>query len=74
MGCFFVGCLEDAPGSSAIVAPTVSFARTLGLEVTSEGVETARQVALFGELGCDLAQGYRFSILARLVAVRLKAP
>ena len=57
----FVGRLEEDPESAAIVATTVSLARTLGLEVTAEGVETAGQLACLRELGCDLAQGYYFS-------------
>ncbi|QIN80192.1 PAS domain S-box protein [Rubrobacter marinus] len=57
----FVGRLEDDPESAAIVATTVSLARTLGLEVTAEGVETAEQLARLRELCCDLAQGYFFS-------------
>ena len=57
----FVGRLEDDPESAAIVATTVSLARTLGLEVTAEGVETAEQLRSLRELGCDLVQGYYFS-------------
>ena len=45
-----------------------------GLSVVAEGVETASQLAVLCELGCDLAQGYVYSpaveadAVARLVA------
>lgn len=36
----------------------VDLGRALGLRVVAEGVETADEVALAREVGCDLAQGY----------------
>jgi diguanylate cyclase (GGDEF)-like protein len=44
-----------------IVRTIVGLARTLELEVIAEGVESAEQEALLRELGCQYAQGYRFS-------------
>jgi diguanylate cyclase (GGDEF)-like protein/PAS domain S-box-containing protein len=46
--------LDDA----AIVAASVSLARSLSLRVVAEGVETADQHALLGKLGCDDCQGF----------------
>ncbi len=57
----FVGRLEEDPESSAIVSTTVALARTLGLSVTAEGVETIGQLRKIRELGCDLAQGFYFA-------------
>ena len=46
------------PFVRAIVDAVVSVTRALGGEVVAEGVETDEQLALVGELGCDLIQGY----------------
>ena len=36
-------------------------AHELGLETIAEGVESAEQLAILNELGCDLIQGFYFS-------------
>jgi len=54
----FVEGLGVDPHNSAIVAAVISLAHTLGLFVIAEGVESALQVALLRELGCDLIQGF----------------
>ncbi|MDZ7925005.1 MAG: EAL domain-containing protein [Marinagarivorans sp.] len=33
---------------------------SLGLEIIAEGVETATELALASQVGCDLLQGYYF--------------
>jgi diguanylate cyclase (GGDEF)-like protein len=45
----------------AIVHATVAFAEALGLKVVAEGIETAEQMTLLRELGCELGQGYHFA-------------
>ena len=53
--------IEDAPmskDSALIVKSIIDLAHGLGLTVTAEGVETAEQLKLLRELGCDVAQGY----------------
>ncbi|NIZ92986.1 putative bifunctional diguanylate cyclase/phosphodiesterase [Kineococcus rubinsiae] len=45
----------------AVAAAVVSLARTLGLGVVAEGVETLEQDAVLVELGCDYLQGYLYS-------------
>jgi predicted signal transduction protein with EAL and GGDEF domain len=56
----FVSGLETDAGDAAIVTAIVGLARTLGLAVVAEGVETAEQAARLRELGCELAQGFYF--------------
>ena len=42
----------------SIVRGTLALARSLGLPVTTEGVETHTQLQMLEESDCDLAQGY----------------
>lgn len=52
-----------APGARviALCQAITAMAHALGLEVVVEGVETEAQMALLGEIGCDLVQGYLMS-------------
>ena len=53
--------IEDAPtskDSELIVKSIIDLAHGLGLTVTAEGVETAEQLILLRDLGCDVAQGF----------------
>jgi diguanylate cyclase (GGDEF)-like protein len=53
---------DIAPGSNdaAIVEYTINLARTLGLAVIAEGVETKATADLLARMGCEEAQGYYF--------------
>jgi diguanylate cyclase (GGDEF)-like protein/PAS domain S-box-containing protein len=57
----FVDGLGREPEDTAIVTSIVSLARTLGLQVIAEGVETAGQRDVLLSLGCPLAQGFLFA-------------
>jgi diguanylate cyclase (GGDEF)-like protein/PAS domain S-box-containing protein len=57
----FVGGLGRVPEDTAIVRATVAFARSMGMSVTAEGIETAEQLAYVRALDCDLGQGYYLS-------------
>lgn len=57
----FVAGMTDGPGNLAIVKTVVDLARSLGLSVVAEGVETAEQLELVRKLGCDYAQGWLFA-------------
>lgn len=48
---------EDATITTTVIA----MARTLGLQVVAEGVETAAQLAFLQRNACDIAQGYWIS-------------
>jgi diguanylate cyclase (GGDEF)-like protein len=57
----FVADIVDSPGSRAIAVAIIGMARTLGLRVVAEGVETQEQATLLRQWGCEEAQGYFFS-------------
>jgi diguanylate cyclase len=54
----FVGSLLGSRKSEAIVRATLELGHALGLDVTAEGVEDDAILAMLGQMGCDLAQGY----------------
>jgi len=56
----FVTGLPDDYDDAAIVSAIVALARSLGLRVMAEGVETAAQEEFLRNLGCSAFQGYRF--------------
>jgi diguanylate cyclase (GGDEF)-like protein/PAS domain S-box-containing protein len=56
----FVKGVADDPKSAAIVRSLLSMARSLGLAVIAEGVETAAQAVFLKNEQCDEAQGYLF--------------
>jgi EAL domain-containing protein (putative c-di-GMP-specific phosphodiesterase class I) len=57
----FVKGGADDPKSATIVRSLLSMARSLGLEVIAEGVETSAQSAWLRSEHCDEAQGYLYS-------------
>lgn len=54
----FVSDLAKSRDSWIIVKAIIELAQGLGLTATAEGVETAEQLAILRELGCDVVQGY----------------
>ena len=54
----FILGLTDKNEARAIVRATVDLARSLGMRVTAEGVETAQQLQQVRILGCTEIQGY----------------
>ena len=54
----FIHEIETAPSAAAVVLAVISFARTLGMRVIAEGVETAGQAGFLHRHGCDEIQGY----------------
>ena len=39
----------------------MGLAKTVGLKVVAEGIETREQLEMLREIGCDLGQGYYFA-------------
>jgi diguanylate cyclase (GGDEF)-like protein len=57
----FICGLGSDPDDAAIVSAVVHLGHALGLTVTAEGIETARQLSELRDLGCDLGQGFYFA-------------
>lgn len=53
-----VAGVKNDPESQTMVAAIVALARALNLEVVGKGVESPRQLAHLGMLGCDMVQGH----------------
>ena len=70
-------CLD--PQDRAIVASVIDLAHAFGLTTIAEGVETAEQLALLQDLGCEQGQGFLWSrplpadAAARWIAARQPA-
>ena len=65
--------VRDLPGnadSAALAAAMLAMARSLGLEVVAEGVETPEQLAFLEANGCRAFQGYLFSPPLEPLAVK----
>ena len=54
----FVDGLGKDPESTAIVQAVISLAKSLGMRVTAEGIETKDQLEHLRSLDCDQGQGY----------------
>jgi predicted signal transduction protein with EAL and GGDEF domain/DNA-binding response OmpR family regulator len=57
----FVWDLGVKQQSSAVVTAIIALARSLGLRVVAEGVETVQQMEVLRRLGCEVMQGFLFS-------------
>lgn len=59
----FVSALQrgEHGGSTAVVHAVLAMARTLGMDVIAEGVETDEQRSWLLDIGCELGQGFLFS-------------
>jgi EAL domain-containing protein (putative c-di-GMP-specific phosphodiesterase class I) len=56
-----VDALDEGGRSLEMLTATVALARSLGIPVTAEGIETEDQASILQLCGCDELQGYLFS-------------
>ncbi len=57
----FIRGLGHDPHDLAIVKAITDLSHEIGLHVTAEGVETAEQLQIIRDIGCDSAQGFYFA-------------
>jgi predicted signal transduction protein with EAL and GGDEF domain len=57
----FIHAVSDSPADAAIVQAVIVLARSLGLRVVAEGVETQAQLRYLAQLDCDQYQGFLYS-------------
>lgn len=57
----FICDVAENPDDAAIATAIISMAKSLGLKVIAEGVETESQMSFLRALRCDEIQGYYFS-------------
>ena len=57
----FIDHVAENPADLAIVSAILSMAKSLGLRVVAEGVETAAQLDVLDRHGCEVAQAFFFS-------------
>ncbi|MGN8159791.1 EAL domain-containing protein [Salinisphaera sp. RV14] len=55
---YFISNIDKDRRKKLFVSHVVSLAKTLGIRVVAEGVETTAELYTCREIGCDLAQGY----------------
>ena len=69
----FVRGMTADKEAGVMVRAIISMARSLGLTVVAEGVETEDQARVLASLGCDMAQGYYFGRATATAEARRKA-
>jgi EAL domain-containing protein (putative c-di-GMP-specific phosphodiesterase class I) len=57
----FLRAIDSQPADEAIVRAIAALAKTLGLSIAGEGIETAAQLERLLALGCEEWQGHYFS-------------
>lgn len=58
---YFIRAASADASARAIISSVVRIAHSYAMGVVAEGVETEADAVLCAELGCDLAQGFRFA-------------
>ncbi|WP_025225386.1 putative bifunctional diguanylate cyclase/phosphodiesterase [Fimbriimonas ginsengisoli] len=57
----FIIPLGEDKRTDGVVKAMIAMAASLGLQVTSEGIETPQQLEVLRSMGCDRGQGYLFA-------------
>jgi diguanylate cyclase (GGDEF)-like protein/PAS domain S-box-containing protein len=57
----FVRDMTRDPDDATLVDTIIAMGHNLGISVVAEGIETAEQLALLAENGCDLGQGFHIA-------------
>jgi EAL domain-containing protein (putative c-di-GMP-specific phosphodiesterase class I) len=58
----FVSGLGVSAEDTAIVASCIDIGHAMGMSVVAEGIETREQLERLTEMGCDIIQGYFYSM------------
>ncbi|MGY4712648.1 putative bifunctional diguanylate cyclase/phosphodiesterase [Mycolicibacterium sp. CBM1] len=58
----FIAPIVADPRAAAVLRAVVDLAHVLGLTIVAEGVEDAETAALVREFGCDVGQGFYYSV------------
>ena len=53
---------DDEKRSEVILDSVITMAKKLGMTVIAEGVESREQMEFLSSMGCDIFQGYYFSV------------
>jgi EAL domain-containing protein (putative c-di-GMP-specific phosphodiesterase class I) len=56
-----VSPITTSPAQRRLVESIIDIGKSLGIEVTAEGVETMEHARILKELGCDILQGHAFA-------------
>lgn len=56
----FVAAMDDSSKSRGIVRAILDIAKTMGMAVIAEGIETAEQAAMLQRMGCEMGQGFLY--------------
>jgi diguanylate cyclase (GGDEF)-like protein len=58
----FITCMTDDDTDRRIVASVIQLAQAVGLQVVAEGIEDAESMNGLVAMGCELGQGFHFSV------------
>jgi diguanylate cyclase (GGDEF)-like protein len=70
----FVRRMVNDKESATLVRTIIAMAKSLGLTVVAEGVETVEQGKALMAMGCDMGQGYLYGRASQTIAVRPGEP